>query len=72
MSNLGMLYCHSVPDSRFTVSNEVVGIEVGIWYYYHRYLINDCWFIDLKKTDSRFCDTCRVGFGIGFSFVIGG
>lgn len=57
MSNLGMLYCHSVPDSRFTVSNEVVGIEVGIWYYYHRYLINDCWFIDLKKADSRFCDT---------------
>jgi hypothetical protein len=50
MSNLGMLYCHSVQD--LPAPLPYYKIEVGMWYYYHRYFVNDDWNIDIKESDT--------------------
>ena len=61
MSNLGMLYCHSKPDSKISYVPlqffQVDHINVGEWYYYNRYLVTDYWYIDLKESDDRFSRT---------------
>jgi hypothetical protein len=54
---LDKLYCHTKPDPRLLVSNSADHIQVGKWYYYHRYKNVFYYFIDLKEDNDRLSRT---------------
>jgi hypothetical protein len=54
---LDKLYCHTKPDPRLLVSNSADHIQVGKWYYYHRYKNFVYYFIDLKEDNDKYSRT---------------
>ena len=50
---LDKLYCHTKPDPRLRADH----IQVGEWYYYHRYKNLVHYFIDLKEDNDKYSST---------------